>query len=123
MTIRKFKNEAIISIKSMSIELDKSSQLRMIGYNISSDIIFAIFNDIFNEYIKGISDTIIPAWKIYVIKGNISERLDDLKPYLSKEDYLLSCLLIGTKIDDLVIEAVNNELFETAANLNRILYD
>ena len=123
MNVKEFKKEAVRDIKNSSLPLDKSSQFKMISFNISTDTISAILSDIFNEYVKGISDSIIPPWRIYVIKGNINERLEDLQPYLSKNDYLSICLMIGTKIDNWVIEAVYEELYETASNLKKILYD
>jgi len=123
MNVKEFKKAVVKDIKESSLSLDKSSQLKMIGYNITVETLSSILSDIFNEYVKGISIDIVAPWRIYVIKGNIDERLEDLRPYLSKDDYLSSCIMIGTKVDNWIEEAVYEELFETASNLKKILYD
>ena len=123
MNVKDFKKIVIKDIKSGSIQLDKSSQLKMIGYNISTNGLSLILNDVFNEYVAGISNDIMSTWKIHVAKENIVERLSDLQPFLSKRDYLSICLMVGTKVDKWISEAVYEELFETASNLKKILYD
>jgi hypothetical protein len=123
MNVKDFKKIVIKDIKGGSIQLDKSSQLKMIGYNISTNGLSLILNDVFNEYVAGISNDIMSTWKIQLAKENIIERLSDLQPFLSKRDYLSICLMVGTKVDKWISEAVYEELFETASNLKKILYD
>lgn len=118
--VRMFKEYVIEGFKDLDISLSKKTTSKMLLNGVSPDDINQLIYSILESYTQSISVNLLTEKDIIFYKEEIKRPSKVLERYLSDEDYEELFNIFHDVIKEWIEEAVEAELYETAANINKL---